>query len=155
MKSRYLIYLLTMTTLLFSNISLRLATAADDSVEVLMIRPEKLSGYDFRHATTQTIRDPFNWSADVLSQLATAPNDDEDEGNEIISGLTLQSIFWAPNNPQAIINDTLVNVGDQLNDLTVEQISKDHVVMNKDGYSRTLEFTTKLYDFFNKDGVKN
>ncbi len=152
MKSPQFFYLFVMTVLLFSNIFLQPATAAEKKVEVLVIQPEKLPDYNFRH-TAKASRDPFSWPADFRRKFDVTSKDNKCQ--KPISGFTLQSIIWGPNTPQAIINNELVGVGGHLKDVFIEQITKTHVVIKKDGCSHLLEFKTKLYDFSNKDGVKN
>lgn len=46
------------------------------------------------------------------------------------SGLSLTGILWDPKTPQAIINDTVVGVGDRISDQTVTEIDSDKVVLN-------------------------
>ena len=152
MKSSLYFYLFGMAILLFSNIQLQPAAAAEKKVEVLVIQPEKLPGYNFRH-TVKTSRDPFRWTAGFGRKIDTVSKDNKCA--EPISGFTLQSIIWGQNTPQAIINNKLVGVGGHLKDVLIERISKTDVVIKKDGCSHLLEFNTKLYDFSNKDGVKN
>ncbi len=153
MKSRYPFCLITMTILLFPNIQIQAATTVNDKVEVLIIRPEKLPGYNFRHTTSHTSRDPFNWPTGATHKVTTTP--ENKECKELIIGLTLQSILWDKATPQAIINNNLVNVGDELKDVFIAQITKDHVIIKKDDCSHPLEFNTKLYDFSKGNGVKN
>ncbi len=152
MKSPLYFYLLVMATLLFSNVHLQSVAAADEKVEVLVIQPAKLPGYNFRH-TAKTSRDPFSWPAGFGRKFDAGPKDNKCA--EPLSGFTLQSIIWGRNTPQAIINNKLVGVGGHLKDVLIERITKTHVVIKKDGCSHLLEFNTKLYDFSNRDGVKN
>ncbi|MFW8600221.1 hypothetical protein ACOHYD_01890 [Desulfobacterota bacterium M19] len=152
MKSSKSFYMFAMTALLFFNIHLLSAMAVEKKVEVLVIQPEKLPDYNFRHRV-KISRDPFRWSVGFRRQFDVTSKDNK--CLEPISGFTLQSIIWGRNAPQAIINNKLVGVGSHLKEVLIERITKTHVVIKKDGCSRLLEFNTRLYDFSNKDGVKN
>ncbi len=152
MKSPKSFYLFAMAVLLFPNIYLPSAMAVEKKVEVLVIQPEKLPDYNFRH-NTKSSRSPFSWPASFRRKFDVTSKDNKCQ--KPISGFTLQSVIWGQNTPQAIINNKLVGVGSHLKDVLIEQITKTHVVIKKDGCSHLLEFNTKLYDFSNKDGVKN
>ncbi len=153
MKLSKSFYLFAMAVLLFSNIPPLSAMAVEKKVEVLVIQPEKLPDYNFRHSIKNS-RDPFRWSAGFRRKFDVTAKENS-KCLEPISGFTLQSVIWGRNTPQAIINNKLVGVGSHLKDVLIERITKTHVVIKKDGCSRLLEFNTKLYDFSNKDGVKN
>jgi hypothetical protein len=136
MKSPLYFYLLGMAILLLFNIYPQpAAAAADKKVEVLVIQPEKLPGYNFRHSAA-TSRDPFRWVVGFGRKFDTASKDNKCA--EPISGYTLQSIIWGQNTPQAIVNNKLIGVGDHLKDVLIEQITKTHVVIKKDGCSHLL-----------------
>ncbi len=152
MKSPLYFYLLGVIILLLSNIGLQSAAAADRKVEVLVIQPEKLPDYNFRY-TSKISRDPFSWPAGFRRKSNVASKDNKCA--EPLNGFILHSIIWGQNTPQAIINNKLVGVGGHLKNVLIEQITKTHVVIKKDGCSHLLEFNTKLYDFSDKDGVKN
>lgn len=153
MKSPKSFYLFAVAVLLFSNIHLSSAMAVEKKVEVLVIQPEKLPDYNFRR-NTKSSRNPFSWPAG-FRRKSDVTSKDNSKCLEPISGFTLQSIIWGQKSPQAIINNKLVGVGSHLKDVLIERITKTHVVIKKDGCSHLLEFNTKLYDFSNKDGVKN
>ncbi len=46
------------------------------------------------------------------------------------SGFNLTGILWDPKTPQAIINDTVVGVGDRISGQTVIAIESDKVILN-------------------------
>lgn len=50
-----------------------------------------------------------------------------------VTDLALQGIFWGVANPQAIINRQIVSVGDRIENAEVEAISRDSVVLMRDG----------------------
>ncbi len=152
MKSPKYFYLFAMAVLSFPNIHLSSAMAVEKKVEVLVIQPANLPDYNSRH-NTKSSRNPFSWPASFRRKFDVTSKDNKCQ--EPISGFTLQSVIWGQNSPQAIINNKLVGVGSHLKDVLIEQITKTHVVIKKDGCSHLLEFNTKLYDFSNKDGVKN
>lgn len=44
--------------------------------------------------------------------------------------LTLEGIMWSKENPEAIINDNIVKIGDQIDKNTVVDIEQDRVILN-------------------------
>jgi hypothetical protein len=54
---------------------------------------------------------------------------------------TLNGILWDEKTPKAIINDTIVGIGDKINGRTIIEIREDSVILN-DG---TVDFELTLY----------
>lgn len=75
-------------------------------------------------------RDPF----------VKAPERKEKEGT---IGLTLEGIIWDETNPQAIINNEIVTIGDKINGLEVVEIKKDEVTLTDGKTQHKLELWYK------------
>lgn len=59
------------------------------------------------------------------------------------SGFTLSGIVWGPHGYQALVNDYVVRVGDQVNGARVVKITKDGVELAKDGQTHFLPLIPK------------
>ncbi len=59
------------------------------------------------------------------------------------SGFTLTGIVWGPLGYQALVNDHVVRVGDQVNGAVVVSISKEGVELAKDGQTHFLQLIPK------------
>lgn len=116
---------------------------ADEPLRMLVIRPQRLPQAATRAVANGSQRDPFSWPAGFLDRVRPL----NPEGNrEAFAGLTLQSVIWDRNNPQAIINGNLVGVGDAVDGAVVKRIDKDSVLLAKDGYRHRLEFVDNVLD---------
>lgn len=56
-----------------------------------------------------------------------------------ITNLELQGIFWGSANPQAIINRQILSVGDQVEGARVQAITKESVLLSRDGQEFELK----------------
>lgn len=56
-----------------------------------------------------------------------------------IEDLALNGIAADKENPYAIINNDVVKLGDEINGMTVIEITEDNVVLERDGQKHTLE----------------
>jgi hypothetical protein len=56
-----------------------------------------------------------------------------------ISNLTLTAIMWNNEKPSAYINESIVNVGDQISDKTIKQIEQNKVVLTDGTKDYVLE----------------
>ena len=55
------------------------------------------------------------------------------------SELILNGILWDPNAPSAIVNNRVVNIGDQLGPWRVAEIQKDRVILSDGTDTKTLQ----------------
>lgn len=90
----------------------------------------------------EIIRDPFNWSPALVAQqqIFEPPRD-----NPVISGLSLSGIVWDEQAPVAVIDDTLLAIGDQISGAVVRAITVDEVVLELEDEYYTLQFSA-LYE---------
>ena len=68
----------------------------------------------------------FNeWGRDPFIRL----EEDEDEDTQDLSNLTVYSIIFIGEEPEAMIDDKIVHVGDKISGKTVKKIEKDKVIL--------------------------
>jgi len=91
-------------------------------------------------------RDPFNWSDEFIAQYMARMLSRQDSFIE----LQLSGIVWNPQAPLAIINKVLLKEGEMIENVTVLKISKDSVLLAKDGALRTLYFQQRIIDLGTK-----
>ncbi len=77
--------------------------------------------------TAEALRDPFRGYRPVVEDYTV------DTTEEIVSTeppqLSIQGIVWGNNNPQAIIENKVVKIGDTINEATILDISKDGIAV--------------------------
>jgi len=88
------------------------------------------------------LRDPFNWSDELIEQHLARTRGMQ----ELFAGLELSGIVWDPQTPLAIINQTLVKQGGNVENATVVRISKDSVLLAREGALHTLNFQQGIID---------
>jgi hypothetical protein len=113
--------------------------AAEDPT-VLVVRPERLSGWADNTGMGFQIRDPFNWPADHIAER----RDQETQVNDIFADISLGGIIWNEKEPLAIINKKLVGKGDKAGEATVEDIRKETVILSHKGLTHTLRIEKPL-----------
>lgn len=75
---------------------------------------------------------PLKWGRDPFSGRVYAGGQEE-------GGLNLVGIMFDKNNPAAIINDEIVEVGDKVNGNKIIEITKDRVILNDGGRNIELK----------------
>lgn len=108
-----------------------------------------------------SIRDPFRSQlpqkkAHVIDEVGTIPdagNTDQQETGEVVLAIptivenieeinlpevSISGVVWNTNRPQAIINGTVVNVGDQLTEITIVAIQKEQINVRYQGIDFTI-----------------
>lgn len=106
-----------------------------------------LIGYTALETGTEKIantgsRDPFNWSSELIDQYLARMRGKQD----LFAGLQLSGIVWNSQTPLAIINNVLLKEGEQVADAMVLKISKDSVVLAREGSLHTLNFQQHIID---------
>ena len=87
-------------------------------------------------------RDPFNWSAEFIDQYLARMRGKQD----LFAGLQISGIVWDPQTPLVIINNVLLKEGEKVEDVTVVKISKDSVLLAREGSLHTLNFQQHIID---------
>ncbi|MEI6632919.1 MAG: hypothetical protein WCP22_03760 [Chlamydiota bacterium] len=98
-----------------------------------------------RSLLTDGIRDPFpKPKLSLLKDVAT----EKKTGGEGLdsSGYTLSAILWDESVPMAVVNDSVVHVGDTVKGIVVKKILKDQVIGEHGG----REYILKLHGDFEK-----
>jgi len=75
-------------------------------------------------------RDPF---APLLDRSAVAAKQMPQVLQQNLPSLTVKGIIWGSSTPQAIVNDTVVSVGDVISGATIEGIAKSGVTVSFQG----------------------
>ncbi len=60
-----------------------------------------------------------------------------------IDAFVLKGLVWNTDSPQAIVNDKVVKVGDEVNGIRVVEIRKDGVEFSQNGVNRLLRISTQ------------
>lgn len=76
--------------------------------------------------TSDSLRDPFK---PYLQREEKGAPSGESPGEEIPPDLVVQGIIWGSSLPQAIINNTVVKVGDMIEEARILEISKEGVTV--------------------------
>ena len=84
--------------------------------------------------TSEDLRDPFQSSFEIERQMYKFEPEPEPEPKvqlkplrTTLPGLQVQGMVWSTNKPQAIINDTLVRIGDTIAGAEILDIRKEGV----------------------------
>lgn len=106
-----------------------------------------LIGYNVQETGAEKIinsgsRDPFNWSTEFIDQYLARMRGKQD----LFAGLHISGIVWDPQTPLAIINNMILKEGEKVENAMVLKISKDSVVLSREGSLRTLNFQQHIID---------
>jgi hypothetical protein len=96
-------------------------------------------------------RDPFNWSEEFIAQYLARMRSKQD----LFVGLQLSGIVWNPQTPLAIINKELLKEGEMVENVTVLKISKDSVLLAREGVLHTLYFQQRIIDLGSESARKD
>ncbi|MCK5229631.1 MAG: hypothetical protein KAR13_05160 [Desulfobulbaceae bacterium] len=116
---------------------------AKNDFKVLLIRPQLLTGFSGQEEMACIVRDPFNRP---LEQLIPQGEIEQEQGLELFADFSLIAIIWNKELPIAIINDTMVGVGDTVKGATVLEIAKKAVVLEREKMNHTLRPKPLLVD---------
>ncbi|MEA2082986.1 MAG: hypothetical protein U9O82_01845, partial [Thermodesulfobacteriota bacterium] len=116
---------------------------AKNDFKVLLIRPQLLTVFSRQEETACIVRDPFNRP---LGQLIPQGEIEQEQGLELFADFSLIAIIWNKELPLAIINGTMVGVGDTVTGATVLEIAKEAVVLERKKMNHTLRPKSLLVD---------
>ena len=117
--------------------------ASEAAAEILVINPERLPEKAVEKPLMPE-RDLFNWPAEQRISLQARAA--EALRVDPFAGLSLDGIIWDKNQPLAIINDTLVGLGESISGSLVKAIKRDEVILENKNATHTLQFKNTFID---------
>jgi hypothetical protein len=114
----------------------RLPEAVQQLLATTKSPPKPILSPEVRQAMEERARGA--WARDPFSLEAGRPKKQIEAQPSLAAGLNLSGILWDGAQIHAIINDSLVKVGDEVNGIRVVAIQRDRVTLAKGGQRQIL-----------------
>ena len=92
----------------------------------------------------ENLRDPFKSYLPVEEEVPSVlPGEEEVQPEEeiILPTFTVQGVIWGSSLPQAIIDDTVVKIGDVIEGARITNITRDNIELNYQGKDFVVKTT--------------